>query len=67
MTRNFVSFLELYGSFAGAGLAESEDETAIESNEDESRPVDEPNETRSLLGRRKSSRRAKKPSDASTT
>jgi proton-coupled amino acid transporter len=64
MTRNFVSFSRTYGSFAGVDLAESEDETAIE---DESRPVDEPNETRSLLGRRKSSRRAKKPSDASTT
>jgi len=33
MTRNFVSFLELYGSFAGEALAESEDETAVESNE----------------------------------
>jgi solute carrier family 36 (proton-coupled amino acid transporter) len=29
--------------------------------------VDEPNEARPLLGRRKSSRRAKKPGDASTT
>jgi proton-coupled amino acid transporter len=38
MTRNFVLFLELYRSFAGEDLAESEDETAVESNEDESRP-----------------------------
>jgi solute carrier family 36 (proton-coupled amino acid transporter) len=65
VTRSFVSFLELYGSFAGEDLAESEDETAIESDEDEeSRLV---GEARPLLGRRKSSRRAKKPGDASTT
>jgi proton-coupled amino acid transporter len=67
VTRNFISFLELYGSFAGEDLAESEDETAIESDEDEEpRPLDKHNETRPLLGRRKRLRRAKKPGDAST-
>jgi proton-coupled amino acid transporter len=68
VTKNFVEFLDLYGSFAGEDLAESDDESAIESSDDEeSRGADGPGETRPLLGRRNSSRRAKKPGDASTT
>ena len=67
VTRNFVEFLELYGSFAGEDLAESEDESPFESEDEESQGADDPSETRPLLGRRKSSRRAKKPGDASTT
>ncbi|KAF2116095.1 amino acid transporter [Lophiotrema nucula] len=50
VTRNFISFLELYGQFAGEDLAESDDE-AVEDEDDE-----EPTERRPLLGRRKSSR-----------
>lgn len=67
VTENFVEFLDLYGSFAGEDLAESDDESAIEpSEDDESWPADVPSETRPLIERRKSSRRAKKPGDAST-
>jgi solute carrier family 36 (proton-coupled amino acid transporter) len=57
VTDNFVSFLALYGSFAGEDLAESDDE-AIEDGEDEEAP--ESDEQRPLLGRRKSSRVGKK-------
>ncbi|KAF2086096.1 hypothetical protein K490DRAFT_45085 [Saccharata proteae CBS 121410] len=60
VTRNFVNFLDLYGSFAGEDLAESEDESAIVSDDEERAP----GETRPLLGRRKSSRRAARPGDA---
>jgi solute carrier family 36 (proton-coupled amino acid transporter) len=67
VTKDFVEFLDLYGSFAGEDLGESEDESAIESEDEESRPADDPSETRPLLGRRKSSRRARKPGNASTT
>jgi proton-coupled amino acid transporter len=67
VTKNFVEFLDLYGSFAGEDLAESEDESAIETEDEESRSPDVSRETRPLLGHRKSSRRAKKPGDASTT
>ncbi|KAF2261587.1 amino acid transporter-like protein [Lojkania enalia] len=51
VTRNFISFLELYGNFAGEDLAESEDEVIEVEGEEE-----EPTERRPLLGRRKSSR-----------
>jgi proton-coupled amino acid transporter len=67
VTKNFVEFLDLYGSFAGEDLAESEDESTIETEDEESLSPDVSGETRPLLGRRKSSRRAKKPGDASTT
>lgn len=56
VTDSFVSFLDLYGSFAGEDLAESEDETEVED--------EEAGETRPLLGRRKSSRRMARPGDA---
>lgn len=68
VARNFVDFLELYGSFAGEDLEDTDD------SEDESAIVDEepPDETRPLiprprLGRRKSSRRLAREGDASTT
>ncbi|OTA66012.1 transmembrane amino acid transporter [Hypoxylon sp. EC38] len=54
ITRNFVEFLELYGSFAGEDLADSDDEAVLsEEGEEEEEP---PRETRPLLGRRRSSR-----------
>ena len=62
VTRSFVDFLDLYGSFAGEDLAESEDQSALE---DEEEGQDERSgETRPLLGRRKSSRRARAQGDA---
>lgn len=64
VTKNFVSFLDLYGSFAGEDLAESEDDSAIDEAEDEEAQPPA-TETRPLLGRRRSSRRAAKPGDAS--
>lgn len=64
VTSNFVSFLDLYGSFAGEDLAESEDESALDSADDEVEA--QPGETRPLLGRRKSTRRAEKDGEAST-
>lgn len=60
VTRNFVSFLELYGSFAGEDLAESEDEEAIEDEE-----AAEEGERRPLLGRRRSTKRPGQQGDAS--
>lgn len=63
VTSNFISFLELYGSFAGEDLADTDDdESAIDDTEDE-----QPSERRPLLGRRKSSRRPKREGDAGTT
>ena len=64
VTRDFVSFLALYGSFAGEDLGESEEESIAPSEDDE---ADQPTETRPLLGRRKSTRRPIKPGDAGTT
>ena len=63
VTTNFISFLDLYGSFAGEDLAESEDaSTTYESAEDEG--DSQAGERRPLLGRRKSSRRPARPGDA---
>ncbi|OHF04232.1 transmembrane amino acid transporter [Colletotrichum orchidophilum] len=71
ITRNFVEFLDFYGSFAGEDLADSDEEAIITDDEDEEqaheRPRGAPTETRPLLGRRRSSRFAKKAGDASTT
>lgn len=67
VTRNFVEFLSLYGSFAGEDLIDSDDDDAIESDgEDEEDRSQQPNERRPLLGRRKSSKATKK-GDAGTT
>ena len=60
ITKNFVSFLELYGSFAGENLAASTDD---EESEDETERA----ETRPLLGRRKSTRASIKAGDAGQT
>jgi proton-coupled amino acid transporter len=59
VTRNFISFLELYGNFAGEDLEESDDEDAIEADEEEE------GERRPLLGRRVSSKRLRTQGDAS--
>lgn len=64
VTSNFVSFLDLYGSFAGEDLAESEDDSSIDDGDDEAES--QPSETRPLLGRRKSSRRPREQGDAGT-
>ncbi|KAI1371324.1 transmembrane amino acid transporter protein-domain-containing protein [Hypoxylon crocopeplum] len=64
VTRNFVEFLELYGSFAGEDLADSDDE-AVLSEEGEEEDEGPPGETRPLLGRRKTSR-APRSATAST-
>ncbi|TGJ83093.1 hypothetical protein E0Z10_g5651 [Xylaria hypoxylon] len=67
ITRNFVEFLDLYGSFAGEDLADSDDEAIIDDEEDDERQDDLPPERRPLLGSRRSSRTAlKKPATAST-
>lgn len=68
VTSNFVSFLDLYGSFAGEDLAESDDEdSAIDDEESQGTCRDEQDgERRPLLGRRASSR-ATKPGDATVT
>lgn len=61
----FISFLELYGDFAGEDLADTdEDESTINEDDDVDR---RPSETRPLLGRRKSTKRMKREGDASTT
>ncbi|KAF2752734.1 hypothetical protein EJ05DRAFT_267444 [Pseudovirgaria hyperparasitica] len=61
VTKNFVSFLELYGSFAGEDLADTDSESDEESAVDE---ADSPSETRPLLRRQKSSKRFKREGDA---
>ncbi|CAM1510099.1 Fc.00g004340.m01.CDS01 [Cosmosporella sp. VM-42] len=68
VARNFVDFLDLYGSFAGEDLedADSEDESAID-DRDIGDDEEAPGEERPLLGRRKSSRRHKRQGDATTT
>jgi proton-coupled amino acid transporter len=58
VTRNFISFLELYGNFAGEDLEETDDEDAIDGEEEEG-------ERRPLLGRRQSSKRLRERGDAS--
>lgn len=64
VTRDIVSFLDLYGNFAGEDLEESEDESALDSTDDEAEA--QTSETRPLLGRRKSSRRAERLGEATT-
>ena len=66
-TKNFIDFLELYGTFAGEDLEDidDDDESAIDDGEDEE---SRPSESRPLLGaRRKSSKRIKREGDAGTT
>lgn len=53
ITRNFVEFLDLYGSFAGEDLADTDDEAIEDDTDDED---DRPTERRPLLNQRKSSK-----------
>ena len=66
VTKNFISFLELYGSFAGEDLVDTDDdddsESAVDDDDDERR-----GERRPLLGRKKSSKRIKREGDAGST
>ena len=68
VTRNFVSFLDLYGSFAGEDLAESEDDESATEDEEQGETSTEAQvgERRPLLGRRATSR-VSKPGDATVT
>ncbi|KFA65856.1 hypothetical protein S40285_04642 [Stachybotrys chlorohalonatus IBT 40285] len=66
---SFVEFLDLYGSFAGENLEDtdhSEDESAIDEGEEDEEGRQLLGEQRPLLGRRRSSRRALRAGDAST-
>ena len=68
VTKNFVSFLELYGSFAGEELVGSDEDSTIVTTEDEAEDAERaPTETRPLLGHRKSTRRSVRAGDAGTT
>ncbi|KAF2429045.1 hypothetical protein EJ08DRAFT_635872 [Tothia fuscella] len=62
LTRNFVEFLDLYGGFAGEDLADSDDESEDEEAEEEDgeASAEAAGERRPLLGKRKSSRFARK-------
>ncbi|QIW99428.1 hypothetical protein AMS68_004946 [Peltaster fructicola] len=64
VTRDFVSFLELYGSFAGENLADTDEDSLAVADEE---TADTSDERRPLLGRRKSTRTANKQGDAGTT
>ncbi|KAI8631811.1 transmembrane amino acid transporter protein-domain-containing protein [Xylariaceae sp. FL1651] len=66
ITRNFVEFLDLYGSFAGEDLEDSDDE-AVTSDEEGQGEGELPSERRPLLGRRRSSRAALRSATASTS
>ncbi|RAL02173.1 putative amino acid transporter [Aspergillus ibericus CBS 121593] len=60
VTSSFLDFLDIYGNFAGEDLADTEEESAIVEEEDETQV----SERTALLRRRKSSR-ASRPGDAS--
>ncbi|XWW92431.1 hypothetical protein V2A60_000354 [Cordyceps javanica] len=71
--RNFVDFLDLYGSFAGEDLDDTdddEDESAIEDDDDDGAPTEASPliaaRRRPSLGRKKSVRRLAREGDAST-
>jgi len=69
VSRNFVEFLDLYGSFAGEDLHESDDEAITEDEatpEEEAEAAERPTEPRPLLMRRRSSR-AMRAASASVT
>lgn len=68
VTRNFVEFLSLYGSFAGEDLAESDDEDNGDLEETQAEVQhSQPSETRPLLGRRRTTKAQAKQGDASLT
>jgi proton-coupled amino acid transporter len=60
ITRNFVEFLDLYGGFAGEDLADSDDESVLEDEDEEEAHAEGPSERRPLLGKRMSSRATRK-------
>ncbi|KAK6069501.1 transmembrane amino acid transporter [Seiridium cupressi] len=64
ITRNFVEFLDLYGTFAGEDLADSDDEAIVTDEEEE--PEEARPERRPLLGRRRTTRTAKAGTAGST-
>lgn len=75
VARNFVEFLDLYGSFAGEDLADSDDESDDFTTDEEATPSEaedgQPDENSPLVRRprhhlRRRSSRALKPGDAST-
>lgn len=70
VTKNFIDFLDLYGSFAGEDLADTDDddESAIDDDDERERAPEDSStaERRPLLGRKKSSKRAPRQGDAST-
>lgn len=61
IARNFVEFLDLYGNFAGEDLEESEDETEVDTD------VEDSAERRPLLPRRRTTKRNQRPGDAGVT
>lgn len=76
VTRNFVEFLDLYGSFAGEDLADSDDEDSDLVTDEEATPSenghDEPSERSPLVRRprpmrRRSSKVMRQQGDASTS
>ncbi|KPM37429.1 Vacuolar amino acid transporter 3 [Neonectria ditissima] len=69
VARNFVDFLDLYGSFAGEDLEDedSEDESAIDGDGDDDLDPEQPPELRPLLARSRSSKRPRREGDASAT
>lgn len=76
VTRSFVEFLDLYGSFAGEDLGDSDDEDSELITDEEATPSenghDEPSETSPLVRRpkpmrRKSSKVMRQQGDASTS
>lgn len=67
VTRNFVEFLDLYGSFAGEDLEDSDDEAVSFEDDEEAGPgAARATETRPLLGRRKSTRAPKSATSGTT-
>jgi solute carrier family 36 (proton-coupled amino acid transporter) len=66
VTKNFVNFLELYGSFAGEDL-EDNDEDGESAILDEEEGPEGPTERRPLLGRRRTTKKFKREGDAGTT
>ncbi|KAH6617619.1 transmembrane amino acid transporter protein-domain-containing protein [Chaetomium tenue] len=68
ITRNFVEFLDLYGSFAGEDLVDTDEEAVTEEEEEEGEGVEEEmaGERRPLLRQRISSVRAPRSANAGT-
>ncbi|KAJ8118040.1 hypothetical protein ONZ43_g4075 [Nemania bipapillata] len=69
ITRNFAEYLDLYGSFAGEDLADSDDEAIIDEEEEEEPEEPEhelPPERRPLLGSKRGSRGPPQSATAST-